>query len=197
MIINGIYKGLEYCLLISLLIQVIWNIFGRNKKFEIKHLGILFYFSFWITNAIVYLLKIGDFFFFFHAFAPPFFIYALTKNNIALDRFLIIIPVSIAWLNFHFELYIMIVIFYYVAIFLCIHQAIKLSKRKGSELVKSRIYLALCLDLFVTLLILNLKLTDFHWPNSHLLIYFRYFRLSIYSFTLILINIDIRRFFIE
>ncbi len=58
----------------------------------------------------------------------------------------------------------------------------------------SVVYIVLAIDLFATMLILSMKLTDYNWNASELIKYVHLTRVSIFLTTLTVMHVKLRRF---
>jgi hypothetical protein len=130
-----------------------------------------------------------------HAFLPPMVISSLAiKKQVGIPP--IIMALLVGAINFYFELDVVILFLYYVAIWLALSQGYRMSKQRSTELSRSVVYVAIAIDMFATMLILVLRALNFNWQESQLIQYVHYLRLTIFLTTLITLHVKLRRFIV-
>jgi hypothetical protein len=130
-----------------------------------------------------------------HAFLPPMVISSLAiKKQVGIPP--IIMALLVGAINFYFELDVVILFLYYVAIWLALRQGYRMSKQRSTELSRSAVYIAIAIDMFATMIILVLRTLDFNWQESQLIQYVHYLRLAIFLTTLIILHVKLRRFIV-
>jgi hypothetical protein len=130
-----------------------------------------------------------------HAFLPPMVISSLAiKKQVGIPP--IIMALLVGAINFYFELDVVILFLYYVAIWLALRQGYRMSKQRSTELSRSVVYVAIAIDMFATMLILVLRALNFNWQESQLIQYVHYLRLTIFLTTLITLHVKLRRFIV-
>jgi hypothetical protein len=130
-----------------------------------------------------------------HAFLPPMVISSLAiKKQVGIPP--IIMALLVGAINFYFELDVVILFLYYVAIWLALRQGYRMSKQRSTELSRSAVYIAIAIDMFATMIILVLRVMDFNWQESQLIQYVHYLRLTIFLTTLITLHVKLRRFIV-
>lgn len=151
----------------------------------LNHLGVLFFSKHELS------------FFFYHASGPAALILGilLTKRIGPVCTLLSLFVVSITLLLLNeYSLY---VLMYYLAIFLSFRKGLQLTRRSNHELKKAILYLVLSLDLYASMIVLVLKNTDYNWEQSDLISYMYIASLLVFTTTLILLNVKLRRFFTD
>jgi hypothetical protein len=134
-------------------------------------------------------------YYFMHAFLPPMVISSLAiKKQVGIPP--IIMALLVGAINFYFELDVVILFLYYVAIWLALRQGYRMSKQRSTELSRSVVYVAIAIDMFATMIILVLRVMDFNWQESQLIQYVHYLRLTIFLTTLITLHVKLRRFIV-
>jgi len=198
--INELYHIVENILLTLLIIRFFW-IASHGKRFSKDHGLVVIFSAFLVVNSVLYegltALQIPwrHIYYFMHAFLPPMVISSLAiKKQVGIPP--IIMALLVGAINFYFELDVVILFLYYVAIWLALSQGYRMSKQRSTELSRSVVYVAIAIDMFATMLILVLRALNFNWQESQLIQYVHYLRLTIFLTTLITLHVKLRRFIV-
>lgn len=191
------YYFLEEIALIILFIRLVYYLTRRNK-FLFSNLEIGLYilillannlmFNYWGDVSVTPLM--------FDILAPVSVIIAirLIKNSNLIVTLLVIPVASLilysVWNNY------LCYILYIAAITLLIKKAIVLSKRGSIEVKKSSLYIFIALDMLFSLMVTFSSTVTFDWSLSRYVGLMWYLDLTIFTLTIIMLHVKLRRFFI-
>lgn len=183
----------ENSLLGLLLVRLLYYYF-KGHYFTRSHLVVVIYFGIWAVNSFLYEIGLTDIFYLVHSFTPPILSATIIYKNHKHFVLIAIVAVIYGLFGYLFQLNIPILFMYYFTIGLLLKTGYLLSKERSHMLTISVVYIVLAIDLFATMLILSMKLTDYNWNASELIKYVHLTRVSIFLTTLTVMHVKLRRF---
>jgi hypothetical protein len=144
--------------------------------------------SYWPSNSIS--------FYFFHTAAPISVTLGVTLRWLKLPFYTLFLATITSAIHLYFSNYSAIVILYILAILSLLLKSIKLARRASKEIRKSSVYVVLAIDLMFSLKVFVIANESFDWKGSVLIGPMWSISLIMFTLTIIVLHVKLRRFFI-
>ncbi len=193
----NVYHCFE-CVVLLVLVLRIFIYFARGLKLKYDNFDAFLYLFFVLINSIAHLF-IKDILLLnslYDSFLPAtLFLFFIIRNKLNKSWILVsVLFFSIVIYNFNNN-YINLFL-YLCAMLFMLYRAVVLGSQSSNNLKISPLYVMFSIDLLFSILTMQLAYTSCNWQNSYLINYLGVFSLFIFSSTLILFHVYIRRFFV-